>query len=144
MNTLEKLNIRPTIRTEAKLSDDRLLLNSLTPPELVAVLEPSETTYTNLINAEMVELCAKFKSVKYDPSNMIAQIGSHQLLIGVMEHYVFMNRYYQQREFFTYVYVVINMPEGRPIPADDYYEREYVQLKDFMGRVYEWLNKYVR
>jgi hypothetical protein len=96
------------------------------------VLEPSETTYTNLINSEISDLVKKFDSLVYDSETMILGCNEKMLLISVMENYVFFPRSFEQREYFTYINVVVNKVAGM--------HEDYVGIEDVMKKLQLWLD----
>lgn len=112
---------------------DKTTFSAIKRDKLTAVLPPSETTYTNLINATMIEFVKQFKTIRYDSSDMIMSCGDQMLLIAVLEDYIHFQRPVEFRTFFSFATVVINT---RPIMSED-----CVTLDEFMDRVYQWVAK---
>lgn len=129
---LEKLRRPVVICGEKIVSHDRAVFNTLEMVPLMPVLEPSETTYTNLINSEISDLVKKFDSLVYDSETMILGCNEKMLLISVMEDYVFFPRSFEQREYFTYINVVVNKVAGM--------HEDYVGIEDVMKKLHTWLD----
>jgi hypothetical protein len=129
---LEKLRRPVVICGEKIVSHDRTVFNTLEITPLIPVLEPSETTYTNLINSTVCDLVKKFDSLIYDSQTMILGCNEKMLLISVMEDYVFFPRSFEQREYFTYINVVVNKVAGM--------HEDYVGIEDVMKKLQLWLD----
>ncbi len=125
-----------TVLNPPEDTEDQKRFTTLKPITLVPVLEPSETTYTNLINATLVDLAKQFKTIQYDSSSMIMSCGDQMLLICVMEDYMLYRRSQAFYEFFSYITVVIK-------PVDNMYEG-YTTIDHFMEMVFAWIKKVLR